>query len=163
MKKLMLLTFINLVLALFQNVFMLELFGPVLNPNLILAFGFSLIALNKKDISVWSVFLGGLFVDMLSSNILGISPLLLIFLVYVAFYVQNYLFRGMHISLIMLFLASITYLVIPTLYFPGLGAVLLHAVFTTIVGIVFYLFNRKYVSSYGLPISRQNTISNYRT
>lgn len=75
MKRFFAILFINLLLVLLQLSFFGELFGVGFLPNLVLALAISLVLNDSNDMALLSGFLGGLLLDLLGFNIVGVSSL----------------------------------------------------------------------------------------
>lgn len=145
MKKILLLLFINFILALFQSSFFFEIFGSISAPNLILAFSISLIALNRTNTSLQSAFVGGLLLDLFTFNVIGSSSVLIIALIYISLYIQNYLFRGLYISILSLFVSSILYNLFITFNFnQNVFQLIYGGILTCIFGLIFFYINKTY-------------------
>ncbi|MFC1621827.1 rod shape-determining protein MreD [Patescibacteria group bacterium] len=87
MRKTFNLFIINLVLVFLQAAFFPELIGELANPSLILAFSFALLLNGEFEVSMKSIFFGGLLIDLLSIKTFGLYTLghvLVIGLVYFA-------------------------------------------------------------------------------
>ena len=142
--------FISFVLAIFQNVFFYELFGPGFSPNLIAAYLMALLALNRKTAATSVAFISGLCLDLFSQNTLGISSTILIIFVLVGDYVQSYLVKSVYTNLILLLLFTLLYTPLATLNFE-LGAnvtiwqLLVGAIFTAMFGVLFYVVTKRYL------------------
>lgn len=148
-RKVLTITFINIILVLFQGSFLRELMGPELVPNLVLAFAYSLLFLGFEDISIMSIFIGGLFLDLFGFTIVGLSPLILTGGIILFRYIRKYLFRGFISNIVIVFLAELIH------SFMILG--LSHSFFSTwrlglttlIFGGIFFLINQKFKTFFG--------------
>lgn len=150
MKKTILLIFIMFALAIFQNTFFLELFESVKNPNLVLAFCFSLVILKRRNAALHSAFVGGLFLDLFGPGIIGLSSVLFLGFIFVAIFVQNYVAGNIFVVLVMLYVFAVIYPgLVSFSLIPKAGTVLVGGVITLVMCIVFYILNSKYVT----PIS----------
>lgn len=89
MRKYILLTFIILVLILFQESFLFEFLGYSLNINFVIILAFSFVLTQSQDYGLYTFFIGGLTLDLIGNSIIGLSSF--IFIVY--FFVTDLLFR----------------------------------------------------------------------
>lgn len=138
-KKHLLLTFTLVILGLFQTSFLFELFGEV-NPNIILALVFAFLYASKTEDALFSAFVGGLIIDLMTSNILGISSLALVVFTLAAGLVRKYAASNMFSQSIMCISTALLYSVVTNfnvkLNFSG---VLFSSTLTLLVSIVIYL------------------------
>lgn len=107
--KVIFIVFFNLILSLLQTSFFGELVGNVFVPNLILAFSFALMFKDLKNLSLMSAFIGGLIIDFLSFNIVGISPLVLVGSLYIFSIVRRHLSKDWPVSFLVHSLSLFVY------------------------------------------------------
>ncbi|HLC93811.1 MAG TPA: hypothetical protein VJG85_02225 [Patescibacteria group bacterium] len=160
MKKYLVIFFVNIVLVLFQNSFLFVFLGGEANPNLILAFAFSLLLLDKSEEALFSAFVGGLLIDLLGFTMPGLSSLVFLLAIYIGLFIKKYLFKSWVLQLIVLMLS--TYLGKQYLGpHPEFGTFRLLSGLLLTAGMVFafyplnkYLFTRLFVSRKFLEIER---------
>jgi len=113
MRKLFVLLFINIVLGLMQTAFFPALLGSKVLTNWVLAFGLSWLLVNAPVTALKSVFLGGIILDILLGNFLGVSSLIMTLGIYCLILVRSYLFKGVISHFVIgSFLAFVYYLFI---------------------------------------------------
>lgn len=99
----------NVFLVLGQNSFFNELLGNYLNPNLVLAFAFSILMIRDSEYSFFSAFLGGLFIDLSSMGILGISPVFFTFVILISYIIRKYFSRVPVLHMTLFFVYAVFY------------------------------------------------------
>ena len=112
MKKLVYILML-LILSLIEKSFLGELFGAF-SPNLILALAFALGSSQKYDLALFTAFFGGLFVDLASFNIFGLTTFTYTVGLFLSSLIKKYVFKGLHAQFFMLFLVYLTYQVVLT-------------------------------------------------
>jgi len=129
-------------LSLLQVSFLSELFGAKYNPNLVLAFTLSLILLGSLEFGLYSGFIGGLMLDLMSVSLFGFSALLNVSFVLCIFYIRKTFFKGNVSFSILAFSANFLYLALVNLprsanlyfyIFPSVSTLLFLWVFYAIV------------------------------
>ncbi len=126
-----------MLLVLIQTSFLNVFFGPVLNPNLIIALPFALMLAGKSDYSLFSALIGGLLFDLQGHGLLGLSPLLMVTLLYAISYSRKYVFKGRLVQIILIFAAFVIYTVVLSSYSP---VVFLNALSTLIACLLLHLY-----------------------
>ncbi|MBT6401785.1 hypothetical protein HN803_08290 [candidate division WWE3 bacterium] len=149
MKKNLTVTFINIILVLIQGSFLRELMGPEIAPNLVIAFAYSLLFMGFEDISLTSIFMGGLFLDLFGFNIVGLSPLVLTGSLILFKYVKKYLFRGWLSNIVIVFLAELIYSFVIFGFSQGLFSTWRGALSTLIFSLIFYMLNQRFKNFFG--------------
>lgn len=109
MKNLILIIFINILLVLFQESFFLEIFGSELNINFVLALGFSFFFANQESDALKSLLVGGLIIDLISTNIVGITSTIFILIMLIASFIKRNIFNGLGIQVLVLILSVVIY------------------------------------------------------
>ncbi|MDC0449042.1 hypothetical protein OAL67_00330 [bacterium] len=104
MKKNIVVLLIAFVLSIFQTAFFLEIFGPTLNPNIILAFCFALYIGWSARVGIFGAFVGGLFLDLVTLGPIGLSSLVFCCAVYLGSILQKRVLRGLQFQVIVLIL-----------------------------------------------------------
>jgi hypothetical protein len=85
---------INIIFAVLQTSFFSYLLGTKMNIDIIASVCFALVLLNSDDMSYFSALVGGLFIDLLGTGLIGITSVLLTVYVYLykwlnTFYMRN--------------------------------------------------------------------------
>ncbi|KKS21866.1 MAG: hypothetical protein UU80_C0018G0002 [candidate division WWE3 bacterium GW2011_GWA1_41_8] len=109
MKKYISLSFINIVLVLLQTSFLFEFFGSAANPNIVLAFSFSLLFLGRKEEALFSAFVGGLLLDLSGFTIPGLSPLIFLSSIYLGIFIRKYIFKNWSLQFVTVMLSTFLY------------------------------------------------------
>ncbi len=112
MKHYIFITLINIILVMIQISFFYRLFGRSLNPNLITALAFSLFFWGAYDKALFSALIGGIFLDLMGFGTVGLSAIILITCLLLAFYIKKYMFKGWTTQILNLFIASAIYSVL---------------------------------------------------
>jgi hypothetical protein len=94
MRKYVLLILLNIVLALVQTAFLPSFLGAKATPNLVFALGFALLLNAQTELALFSILIGGLFVDFFVIDIIGLSAFLGTASLYSVYLLRNYFFRG---------------------------------------------------------------------
>ena len=94
MKKVILLIFINIVLALFQTAFFPTLFGKHFYINWVLLMGLAWFYVDAPVTAMKSVFIGGTILDVLTGSRPGLSPAIMTLGLYVLILIKKSLFKG---------------------------------------------------------------------
>lgn len=140
MKQFMYIILINALAGIFQLSFFNRLFGGhIANPNLILALAFSLFFLGMYERAYFSALFGGLLLDLMSFNTVGLSSLILIFCLISSYLVKKYIFKGWVMQVLSLL---ITYFIYQGLVESLDIKMLFGAFFTLVFGLLFYLINQ---------------------
>lgn len=109
MRKATVLIILNLILVIIQESFFLELFGPSLNISLILALAFGYFLSNQEKEALDSALFGGLVIDLVNPNIIGLSSLLFVVLLLIAGVIKRYFFKGFGFQLVVVVLSVCIY------------------------------------------------------
>ena len=107
-------------LGIVQISFFYRLFGRSLNPNLVAALAFALFFWGAYDKASFSALVGGVFLDLMGFGTVGLSFLILITCLLLAFYVKKYVFKGWVTQILSLFTTVVVYSVLmgfPNFYF----------------------------------------------
>lgn len=139
MKHYILIILINIILAIVQVSFFYRLFGRTLNPNLIAAFAFSFFFWGIYDKGFFSALIGGIFLDLMGFSSVGLSALILIMGLLLAFYIKKYIFKGWTTQILSLFITTISYsslLGFPNFYFDL--KTVISALITVVISLIFY-------------------------
>ncbi len=134
-----------IVLSLLYCVFFLELFGPVFNPNLIIAFVLIYEMRNKIESSVMVAFYSGLVLDLfLNNNVLGLSSVFFIVVVYIVHYTKRFLIRARFINFFYIGAFHILYVLVFATSTPrNPWSLLVSAVMSVLSGFVLgHMFNK---------------------
>jgi rod shape-determining protein MreD len=90
-----LLALITIILTiLIQSSFFVEFFGVARNPILVLALAFAVLMLNKKEFALFTAFLGGILLDSLGTNPIGLSSLVFVGLILSAHFIRKFLIKN---------------------------------------------------------------------
>lgn len=130
-----------MVFALIQVAFLPEFLIGARTPNLVMAFAFAVLIMDVQDDALLTAFIGGLFLDFLGFSVPGLSSLIMVGFLGVAFFVRKYVFRAWWSVGVLVFVSHFAYVLIlnlPRFYPPG-GA-LLGAVLTTLSTLLLYRF-----------------------
>ncbi len=146
MKKILILLVVNIFLVLIQVSFLRELVGPVLMPNLVIAFAFAFFFADREDLALTSAFIGGLLLDLFWFSIIGFSPLIIIASLIFFKFVKQYLFRGWVANLILVFLTQVIYSNILSGFSQTSQQSFYTGLTTLIFSILFLLINEKILS-----------------
>ena len=119
MRKIILLVILNIVFTLFQESFLLEFFGSVINPNLILCLGYAYFFANDTQGALISLLLGGFFIDMSGTGIVGITSVIMILVLLFSIFVRRSLFKGAGIQALLIIVATVVLKMV--FNFPELG------------------------------------------
>lgn len=134
MKKYLLVFLINIVLALFQCAFLPAFFSVTATANLVFAFALGILLNNKSDLGLFSVLIGGLFVDFFVNRIPGVSSLFGSIVLYGLYLLRSYFFRGRTFVFVYCTVCFyIAQMIMTANYSLDLG-LLLSALFTSILG-----------------------------
>jgi cell shape-determining protein MreD len=109
MKRFFVLLFVNLILALLQLSFFGKAFGSGSTPNLVLALAFALTLAGLGGAGKMSAFLGGLMLDLLGFNIIGISSIVLVGSMIMYDFVRKNVSRNLVMNAISVFLSTMIY------------------------------------------------------
>jgi hypothetical protein len=109
MRKYFLIFIVNLILIFLQESFLSEIFGPFLNPSLVISLGYAFLLSEDDDLALFSLLVGGLILDLLGTGIIGLSSVVLVFLLLISFQVRKTIFRGV--------LTQIVFIIITTVIF----------------------------------------------
>lgn len=136
MNKFLFILGINIILVLIQSSFIVEPNYIYYMPNLVLAFAYSLLLMNRSDIGLLSALIGGLLLDLISFRVIGLSSFSLVLLLLITSYIKKYVFKGIVIQLLLLFLIDLLYLLIlnmPNLFIPSdyVISIILTCIFST--------------------------------
>jgi rod shape-determining protein MreD len=152
MRKYFIVTIVNIILIFLQESFLVELFGVAFNPNLVIALGFSLVLVDEDDLALFSVLIGGLFLDLLSTGIIGLSSLVLVLLLYMAIQARKTIYRGVFTQLIFVVITAIIYKILAnyppivyerTLFYSGIYT----SVLVLFLRQILLKFKKRYLSS----------------
>ena len=141
MRKTLYIIFINLILAVLQNAFFPELFGANFTPNLILAFGFSFLFINKEEEAGTSLLIGGLVLDLLSFNTVGLSSLSFLILLEISILIRKYLTKDLFMQVALIFATNAAYILVLSIkshYFVNYFHIFLVSLFTCAISLIFY-------------------------
>lgn len=142
MKRYIILAILIFVTVIFQQSFILELFGPVLTINFVLVYMFAFALNEDMTLAYFTGLIGGLFIDLSGTGIVGLSGFVLILMVWGfsllrQLFISNY---SLHLLLIALF--SIVYTLIFSyssfefsfnLFAASIFSALLSGIFATII------------------------------
>jgi hypothetical protein len=109
MKKIILLIIVNLILILIQVAFVPTLFTTVGSPNFILALGFTFLIIDKLEMGLQSVLIGGIMLDSMLYNHIGISSIILTIGILISFIVRKYFFKGLLTHAVFIIISSVIY------------------------------------------------------
>lgn len=138
-KSLIIILITNIVLVLFQTSFFNILFGDY-SPNLIMAFAFAVVFTLKGEYKYLSGFIGGLFFDLLTFNIIGLTSVILILTMIMSYIIKKFFISRTYMNIVLVFISSIIFdfiIVSGTLFNVEL---LVRALLTSIVSIIMYFF-----------------------
>lgn len=108
-KNFLFLLLINLILGLLQvNVFP-EIVGNFLYVNFIFSLGFALLLLDRTQDAYMSILLGGLIVDLLGVDIIGLSTFVMMLLLVLTFYISRFFFRGRAFKMLLIFTSNVIF------------------------------------------------------
>jgi len=108
-KNFFVLLMINLMLGLLQiNVFP-EFVGKTFYINFIFSLGFALLLLDRTQDAYVSTLIGGLIVDMLGVDIIGLSTFIMLLLLVSTFYASRLFFRGKSFKMLLILIANMLF------------------------------------------------------
>lgn len=107
--KIVLVVLINIIFSLIQTSFFSNLVGSVFVPNIVFIFAFSLMFWDLKKLSLMSAFVGGLFLDLLGFNIVGLSSLIMVGSLNLFFIVRRHFSKGWVVNLLFFSLSLVLY------------------------------------------------------
>jgi cell shape-determining protein MreD len=99
----------NFVVSILQTAFFLEIIGAKSNPNLIFSLSFALYLTWGLELSLLSAIVGGFFLDLVSFNIIGFTPVLLILFIYVSYFIKKRVQTGLYLQVILFGLFYLIY------------------------------------------------------
>ncbi len=143
MKKYLILTFACIVLVIFQTSFFAEILGYYFNPNLVMAFAFSLLLFGKTRYAMFSAFLSGLLIDAQGFSIIGLSSLL--FTAFLAFsgFIRKYIINDLISNALVIAVCTVIYQFV---FFAGqsvdIQAMLFGLIFTLVFVYIFSYLNK---------------------
>jgi rod shape-determining protein MreD len=108
-KKYIWLVFVIIILVLFQTSFFNVILGVELNPNLILAFAFSLLFINSVKEGMFAAFAGGVLLDLLGFSVIGLSAVLFILFLYIGVLITKYVFNNWFSQLAIVIFSALIY------------------------------------------------------
>lgn len=110
MKKYSIIFGINLILTLLQVSFIGELGSVSYLPNIVVSFGTGLLMTKYVELGLWSLVMGGGFLDILNAQYLGMSSFILSLEGFIAISVGERFTTGNTLRLILLCLGIVIYL-----------------------------------------------------
>lgn len=140
MRRYLHLFIVNLMLALLQTSFFAEFVGGGFNPNLVLAFAFGLLFVEKDSLSLISAFMGGLILDFLGFSPVGLSSLLFVLCLELVIFIRQHVFRGWILNFLSVYLTAIVFGLFSA--FPKIILVdgeFVGGIFTLVASFIFYL------------------------
>lgn len=151
MRKYFIIFIINLIIIFLQESFLVELFGPFLNPNLIIGLGYAFLLSGDDDLALFSLLVGGIILDLLGTGIIGLSSLVLVLLMLISFQVRKTIFRGILNQIIFIVISVVIYKMLssypPLIYnFRLVVSGAISAVIAVIVSQILIKFKERYLS-----------------
>lgn len=144
MRKFLLLLLVNCILVLLQSAFFFELLGVFLNPNLVLALALALFFVGSTKEAFLSGLLGGLLLDLVGTSPIGLSSLVFVSMLYGLSFVRKYMFRGLVLRVLAVFIFSAGYLSLMGGIATNFGSLVVQVGATTFVAtLIFYSVIRK--------------------
>lgn len=140
MRKYLLITTLNLILVLVQGSFIWEFFGSLLNPNLIIALCFAFLLIDDHQAAMFSAFIGGLWLDLAGTGVIGLSSVVLLVLVSSAMWIRRTLFKGAWVQGALIIGSTIMFKLIlnyPDLFYSWM--LLIAGGLTCLFSFIFYL------------------------
>lgn len=140
MKKNYTLILLNIFSIILQTSFLLEIFGPKLNPNLLAAIVFALVLVGAYTSAYTSALFGGLLLDILSGGVLGLGSFILTVFVFIHSYLYSFYLRNTFIGILFATACFYFYKLLLSRTFVIDGWLVLGALLTAVLGQIFSLF-----------------------